>query len=178
MEEKTKAPFWKPAFIYGGILGLISIFLGLVFYFLGLSTESWVGYISMAIGIAALVYSLLHYRKEYLGGFAKFGQMFLMAFMIGIISAIILAAYTYVLYTAVDPGLIDQIKIAAEEKIMSNPRIPESMYDGIFEKMEKRMTAQRMTIMALVGGIVINTILGLIISAFVKKEESPVNNAV
>ena len=178
MEEKTKAPFWKPAFIYGGLLGLLSIFLGLVFYFLGLSTESWVGYIGMAIGIVALVYILLHYRKEYLGGFASFGQMFFMAFMVGVISAIINAAYTYVLYTVIDPGLIDIIKIAAEEKIMSNPRIPESMYDSIFERMEKRMSAQRMTIMAVIGGIVINTILGLIIAAFVKKEEAPVNSAV
>jgi len=30
MEEKAKAPFWKPAFIYGAILGVVGILLSLL----------------------------------------------------------------------------------------------------------------------------------------------------
>jgi cation transport ATPase len=173
MEEQVKAPFWKPALIYGAILGFISVFLSLVFYFIGLSTESWVGWVSAVVSIAVLVYLMIHYRKEYLGGYASFGQIFVMVLVsAGIIATIISALYTYLLYTVIDPGLIDQIKIAAEEKIMSNSRIPESMYDDIFERMEKRTTAAYMVKMALIFGPVMNAVIGLIVAAFVKKEET------
>lgn len=173
MEEKVKAPFWKPALIYGAILGFVSVFLSLVFYFIGLSTVNWVNWINMLVGIVLLVYLMLQYRKEYLGGFASFGQIFLMVLIsAGIISTIIGAVYGYLLYTVIDPGLLDQVKIVAEEKIMSNSRIPESMYDDIFERMEKRTTAVYITKMALIAGPVINAIIGLIVAAFLKKEEN------
>lgn len=173
MEEKVKAPFWKPALIYGAILGFVSVFLSLVFYFIGLSTANWVNWINMLVGIVLLVYLMLQYRKEYLGGYASFGQIFLMVLVsAGIISTIIGAVYGYLLYTVIDPGLLDQVKIVAEEKIMSNSRIPESMYDDIFERMEKRTTAAYITKMALIAGPIINAIIGLIVAAFLKKEEN------
>ena len=176
MEEKVKAPFWKQALIYGLILGIVSVFLSLVFYFIGMSTESWVGWITGAVGIALLVYLMIQYRNVHLGGYATFGQMFTIALVAGIVSTIIAAAYSYILYTVIDPGLIDQIKIVAEEKIMSNSRIPESMYDDIFERMEKRTTAVYIVKMSLIMGPVINAIIALIVAAFIKKEE-PINQA-
>ncbi len=178
MEEKARAPFWKPALIYGVIMGVVGIVLSLVFYFLNLITASWVNWLSLVVTIAVLVYCLIAYRNEYLGGFASFGQIFMMGFVIGIIASIISTVYTYLLYTVIDPDLVEKIRIAAEEKIMSNSRIPESMYDDIIEKMEKRMTVIRMTVMALIIGPIINAIFSLIIAAFVKKEENPVSNAV
>ena len=54
---------------------------------------------------------------EYLGGFASYGQILKMAIVIGIISAIIGAIYTYLLYGILDPDLIDKVRIAAEERI-------------------------------------------------------------
>ena len=177
MEEKTKAPFWKPALIYGAILGFVSVFISLVFYFIGMSTENWTNWINMLVSLVLLVYLMLQYRKEYLGGYASFGQIFLMVLVsAGIISVIISVIYTYLLFTVIDPGLIEQVKIAAEESIMSNSRIPESMYDDLLEKMEKRTTAAYMIKVSLIAGPIVNAILGLIIAAFIKKEEdvSPV----
>ncbi len=178
MEEKAKASFWKPALIYGAIVGFVGILVSVVFYFLDLTTASWTGYVSMAIGVAVLIYCLVTYRNEYLGGVASFGQIFLMALVIGIISSILSAAYQYVLYAVIDPGLIDKIRIVAEERVMNNPRIPESMYEDIFERMETRMTATRMVRMALILGPIVNAVLGLIIAAFVKKSDDSLNSAV
>ncbi|PID92034.1 MAG: hypothetical protein CSA96_05350 [Bacteroidetes bacterium] len=177
MGENTKAPFWKPALFYGLIVGFAGIILTLVFYFVGVSTSTWVGWVSMVVSIALLAYCLIAYRNEHLGGYARFGQLFLMALAIGIVSSILGAVFTYILHTVIDPGLIDQIRIAAEEKIMSNSRIPESMYDDIFSRMEKRLTVNRMVVMALVWGPVLNAIVGLIVAAIVKKEEHPPVNA-
>lgn len=178
MNDKAKAPFWKPALIYGAILGFVGILVNVVFYFLDLTTASWTGYVSMAIGIVVLAYCLVAYRNEYLGGFASFGQIFVMALVIGIISGILGAVYQYILFAVIDPELIDKVKLVAEERIMNNPRIPESMYEDIFERMEKRMTSGRMVRMALILGVVGNAILGLIIAAFVKKSDDSLESVV
>jgi len=172
MEEKVKTPFWKPALIYGAILGFVSVFLSLVFYFIGLSTENWTNWVTMLISLVLLVYLMLHYRREYLGGYASFGQIFLMVLVsAGIISTIINVVYMYLLYTVIDPGLLEQMRIMAEERIMSNSRIPESMYDDLMERMAKTMTVSYMTKMQLILGPIVNAVIGLIVAAFLKKEE-------
>jgi histidinol-phosphate/aromatic aminotransferase/cobyric acid decarboxylase-like protein len=63
------------------------------------------------------------------------------------------------------------MRIMAEERIMSNSRIPESMYDDLMERMAKTMTVSYMTKMQLILGPVINAVIGLIVAAFLKKEE-------
>jgi uncharacterized membrane protein len=171
MEEKVKAPFLKPALIYGAILGVASVLVGLILYFMDMSTAKWAMWPTLVIGIAAMVYCLVAYRNEYLGGFASYGQIFKMAIVIGIIASIIGAIYTYLLYGVLDPDLIDKVRIAAEERIMNNPRIPESYYDQAMERLETSLTVKRMIMNSLIWGTVANAILGLIISAFVKKEQ-------
>jgi len=178
MEEKAKGSFWKAALIYGAILGVVGILLSLVIYFLNASTVGWAGWLTILISIGVLAYCLVAYRNEYLGGYATYGQIFLMGLMIAIISSILMTVYTYLLHTVIDPDLMEKMRLAAEERITSNRRIPESMYDELFEKMERRMTISRVTRMAMIAGTIFNAILSLIIAAFVKKEENPVNNAV
>ncbi len=173
MEEQAKAPFWKPALIYGAILGLVSVFISLVFYFIGMATVNWTNYVIMLVSLVLLVYLMIQYRNVHLGGYASFGQIFLMVLVsAGIFATIISAVYTYLLYTVIDPGLVDQMRIVAEEKIMSNSRIPESMYDDIMERMEKSMTVGYMIKISLIVGPLVNALIGLIIAAFIKKEEN------
>jgi len=172
MEEKVKAPFWKLALIYGAILGFVSVFISLVFYFLGMATDNWTNWVNMLVILVLLVYLMLQYRNVHLGGYASFGQIFVMVLVsAGIVASIITAVYTYLLYTVIDPPLIDQVRIAAEEQIMNNPRIPESMYDDLMEKNEKRITVSFMIKMTLIAGPIVNAIIGLIVAAFIKKEK-------
>jgi hypothetical protein len=171
MEEKAKAPFLKPALIYGAIFGVAGVLVGVILYFMDLSIERWAQWVSFAVSLAVMVYCLVAYRNEYLGGFASYGQILKMAIVIGIFASIIGAIYQYLLFGVLDPDLIDKVRIAAEERIMNNPRIPESFYDQAMERLEKSLTLKKMVMNALIWGSVINAILGLIISAFVKKEE-------
>jgi len=176
MEENVKVPFWKPALIYGAILGFVGILVGVLFYFLNLTTQTWAGYVSIAITIAVMAYCLVAYRKEYMGGYASFGQVFLMALVIGIIATILSAIYTYLMYAVIDPGLSEKMQLMAEERIINNPRIPESMHGDLLERMEGRFTPGRMIRTALIWGSIGNAIIGLILAAFIKKNkpENPV----
>ncbi len=171
MEEK--ASFWKPALIYGAIIGFVSILFGVIFYIMGLATKNWTSWISTLITLAVLIYCLVSYRKEYLGGFATFGQIFLMALVVGIISTILNMVYTYVLMGVIDTELIERMKLVAEERIMNNPRIPENVYDTVLERLDRSMTLKRIMIMGSVAGVVMNAVIGLIAAAFIKKEDTP-----
>ena len=176
MEETAKAPFWKPDLTYGAIVGFVGILLGVILYFLNLSMETWVQWLSLAVTLVVMIYCLTAYRKEYLGGYASFGQIYLMALVIGIISTILGAAFSYLLYTVIDPELLDKVRLMAEERVLSNPRIPENMHEDILDRMEGRFTPARMVRMALIWGTGMYAILGLILAAFIKKSkpENPV----
>ena len=176
MEEKTGKPFLKPALIYGAILGFVGIVLSLVFYFLGLTFKGWTQWLSFAVGIAVLTYCLIAYRNEYMGGYASYGRLFLMALAIGFVAGILSAAFTYLLYTVIDPELIEKTKIFAQERIMNNSRIPESMHDDLFERIEKSTSIPRLVRGAIISQIILNGIFGLIIAAFVRKEEPSADN--
>ncbi|MFO7935386.1 MAG: DUF4199 domain-containing protein [Bacteroidales bacterium] len=177
MEETSGKPFLRPALIYGAILGFVSIFLSVVFYFLGLTFEGWTGWVSFAVGIVVLAYCLFAYRNEYLGGYASYGRLFLMAVVTGLIASVLSTAYTYLLYAVIDPDLMEKTSIMAEERILANSRIPENMKDDVIEKMQDRMTLSRMIVSTFVGGTIIYAIFGLIVAAFAKKEETPANQA-
>ena len=169
MEEKTKAPFWKPALIYGAILGFVGILVGVIFYVMDLAVESWTQWVSLLISLVIMIYCLVTYKKDHLGGYASYGQIWKMTLVVGIIATIITSIYGYILMGIIDPGLIDKMKIAAEQKMLNNPRIPEAVMDSALERMERTMSLNRMTIMGLIFGPVSWAILGLIIAAFVKK---------
>ena len=171
MEEKTSVPFLKPALIYGAILGFVGIVMSLIFYFLDLTFKSWTQWIGLAVGIVVLVYCLIAYRNEYLGGYASYGRMFLMALAIGFISSVLGALFAYLLYTVIDPELLEKSKIFAQEQIVNNPRFPESMHDDLFERIERNTSLSGVVRNAILWGTIIYAIIGLIAAAFVKKEE-------
>lgn len=175
---EKKASFWKAALIYGAIAGFVGILLGVIFYLMNLYAASWTQWVSILVAIAVLVYCLKAYRNEYLGGYARFGQLFLMALVIGVIASIISLIYSYLMYTVIDHELLDKIRLAAEEKMMNNPRIPESMLDEMIERLEKNFEPRRMYMMTVIGGTAMYAILGLILAAILKKEETPLDTAV
>jgi cation transport ATPase len=171
MEETSKSPFWKPALIYGAIVGFIGILLSVIFYIADLYTKNWANWVQFLIAIIVLIYCLSAYRKEHLGGYASYGQIFLMALVIGVISSILSSLYSYILFTVIDPELVDKMRMIAEERIINNPRIPESYYDAAMERLDKQFTVNRMVTMGLIFGPVLYAIVGLIAAAFLKKEE-------
>lgn len=175
---EKKASFWKAALIYGAIAGFVGILLGVIFYVMNLYAASWTQWVSILVTIAVLIYCLKAYRNEYLGGYATFGQLFLMAMAIGVVSTVLSLIYSYLMYTVIDPELLDKMRLAVEEKLMNNPRIPESMLDDMIERMAKNFEPKRMYIMTIVMGLVGSAIIGLILAAILKKEETPLDTAV
>jgi hypothetical protein len=79
--------------------------------------------------------------------------------------------------TVIDPDYLDKATQFQIEKFSNNPRVSEAQLDAIIERIENKSSLQRTITIGFIAGLVINFILGLIISAFIKKEENPVNSA-
>lgn len=178
MEEKAKAPFWKPALIYGAILGVVSILVAVVLYILNAQFKPLGWVISVLISIFVLTYCLKAYRNEYLGGFASYGKLILMTLAIAVISSLLLGAYTYVLVNYIDEDYVEKAKQFSIEKISENPRLTEAQLDAWIERTETKTTNASTIKRGLIGGIIFIFIIGLVAAAFLKREENPINNMV
>jgi hypothetical protein len=173
MEEQTKIPYLKPALIYGAIYGFVGVLVGVIFYVLNLQFKSWTQLVNLAVSILILVYCLKAYRDEYLGGFASYGRLMLMVIGIAVIAVIISTIYSYVLTHVIDPEFMEKAKQYQIDRFSNNPRISEAQLEAMIDRMDRKSTPGRMLWIGVISGIVMNLILGLIISAFLKKEETP-----
>jgi len=171
MEEKTKSPMMKAALIYGLIIGFVSIVVSVVLDLLGIKFESWANLLSIVISIGLIVYSQAAYKKEYMGGFASYGELMKMTLLMSLVSTILLTAYTAINITVIDPDALEKMYNMTYIKIAENPRFTDDMVDSIMERMEGRFTFNRVVLQSLIGGYIITVIIGLITAAFIKKEQ-------
>jgi hypothetical protein len=171
MEDKAKIHFWKHAFTYGVIMAAVSIFLSLAFYFTNLYLKSWSQYANMGVGIVVLVYLMIQYRKEVRGGFASFGQVFSMSFVSGLVSIIIGILFGILMMNVLFPDMKEAMTHMVEERILNNPRIPESMVDQAVERASKNFEPVRQLLFGIGFGAFFQAIISLIVAAIIKKEE-------
>ena len=178
MEEKAKTPFLKPALIYGAILGFAAILLSVIFYVLNLQFKTWTQLVSLVVIIAVLAYTLKAYRDEYLGGFASYGQILLMLLGIAVVSTILSTLYQYILISYIDVDYLEKSQQAVIERWANNPRITESQLDALIERTEGSIGKGRIIRNSLIWGTVVTFIIGMIVAAFIKKDENPVDQQV
>ena len=178
MEEKANAPFWKPALIYGAILGVVGILVAVVLYILNAQFKTWALIVSVLISISVVTYCLKAYRNEYLGGFARYGQLLLMTLAIAVISSLLSVAYTYVLVNYIDEDYVEKAKQMTIEKMSENPRMTEAQLDIMIDRVDTKTTKASTIRRGMIGGVIFTFIIGLVASAFLKREENPISNTV
>lgn len=179
MENQTTAPtLINDTIKHGGILGIISIALTLVFYVIdyALLADWKVGLISFAIFIGYAIYAGIAYRKE-IGGFIPFGKAFQHGFLIFAISALISTVFNMLLYTVIDPELpqkVVEVAMQNTEEMMAGFGMPEDKMEEALVKARKD-TEERYTISGLAMGyvwiLIFCAVFALITGAIVKKKE-------
>lgn len=166
----------KTYLTYGFGIALGGAIISMALYFLGfnadpekLEASRW---ISMALGIVIAIVGL------YLGTKEKraltppekhwgYGSAFGAAFMIGLFAAIFSGLYNYAYFAFIDPNiseLILQMQLdQMEAKGMSADQI-----DKIEPMVRKWINPVAMSLSGFFGALVFNTVIGLIVAAFVK----------
>jgi len=163
----------KPSLSYGLLLGIALIVYSLIMYLLDIDLESKVQWISYLIIAGGLFWAMISFRDKLSGGFITYGKAFGVGFLTGLFAAILSAIFTYIYLTMIDPGMIEEILLNAENKILeSDPNMSDEQLEQALSIAEKFTSPIIMTILGFLSSVFFATILSLIIAIFVKRENT------
>lgn len=168
--ENSKSTF-KLAMNPGLITGGVSIIISLLLWALidNLETQQQIGYFTWLIIAFMYYYYTKNYRENEMGGNLTYGQGFKFMFLMSIFVMVLSVIYSYVLFTYLDPGMIDTIKEQAAEK-MYQQNLTDEQVEAALEMQSMWMTPGAMASFAVFGSLFFGTVLSLIIALFTKKE--------
>lgn len=170
MEEKRSV--WKETLNYGIILGLISVGLSVLTYMFDLTFKTWITWPSLLISIFVLYFLLRSYRDHYNNGYITYGKSVGAGVVINIYAAIITAIYVFVLYSFIDPGLVDKSLAVAEQRMIDRG-IPDSAIDQAMQLQAKIMKPWFTSLMSTISSVFYGLIVSLIVSLFIMKKGNP-----
>jgi hypothetical protein len=163
---------WKANLVNGLILGLIGVVYTLILYFLDLTFNKNLGYLFLLAQVIILYFLVKSYRDNYLNGMINYGQALGAGVIIFLYSALIGSLFTLLLYSVIDPGLVDK-SIAFTEEMYLEKGIPQEQIDAGLNIARKMMKPAIMIPIGLVTNMFFGFILSLIVAAFVRKEGNP-----
>jgi len=169
MEEKT-ASIWKSTFMSGVYLAIVLILVSVVFYVTGNTFSKIAQYLSYVFMIGGVIYGQISYRKL-LGGEITYGQALGAGVLTLLFASVLSSIYTYLLYTVIDPSLMEQMRIFTEETLVQRG-IPEEQMQMSLDIALKFQTPVMMVVMGIFGGAFIGLIISLITSIVIKKNPS------
>lgn len=170
MEQKVNP--WSANLTNGLILGLIGIVYSLVIYFLDLSFNKAQGWIFMLVEIIILFFLIRSYRDNYKHGIITFGEALGAGVIICLYYAVIMAVFSYILYTVIDTGLIDK-QLAFAEDAMLKKGLPQAQIDAGMKFQAKIMKPGILAPLSIISSMFMGLIFSLIVAAFVRKEGNP-----
>ncbi|MFZ5431766.1 MAG: DUF4199 domain-containing protein [Bacteroidota bacterium] len=166
---QTEQPgVWKTAMTYGLYYALISIVLTVIFYATGNLTGKVSQYLGIVLLVVAIVLFQIYYRKA-LGGWMSYGQALGIAVASAFFASLITAVFTFVLYKFIDPGLIDQIRLATEEQLVQRG-MPDEQIDAALAVSGKFQTPGIIAVMSVFSLTFMGLIIGAIAAIFTKKQ--------
>ena len=171
MEEKVNV--WKANFTNGLILALVGIVYSLVMYFLDLTLNKVQGYVFLVIILVILYFLLKSYRDNFKHGLITYGESVGAGVIISLYYVLIMAVFTYILYTIIDPGLITKQLAQAEEAMRAKGNLTDGQIEAGMKFTEKIMKPGMMVIISVFFGMLSATIISLLVSVFIKKEGNP-----
>jgi len=159
---------------YGAYLGLGLIVISFFVYILGLEEQKSIvpSLLNNFLMITAIVYSVKVYRDNLNGGYISYSQSLKLGTSVVFFASVILAFYTFIFVTFINPEYLDNIlKVAEQEILNSDPEISDTDLDMALSMTQKMLQPQWMITLSVLGGTFMGFFYSLIISFFVKKED-------
>jgi formate/nitrite transporter FocA (FNT family) len=126
----------------------------------------WIGY---GVMIAGIVIAQLQFRKIQ-GNVMTYGQALRNWCLTMLFASVITGFFTYLLYALIDPSLQEQLRLAIEEQIVKQGRVPEDQIDTAVEMASKFQKPPMMFLMGIFGGTFIGLIISLLTSIFTQRK--------
>lgn len=172
MEENQKSVI-MPSLMYGIYVGFALIIYSLLMFLLDVEQDSWLTWIAYLFMAAGLYWAMISIRDKELGGYITYGKAFGVGFWTTLFATIISGIFTYIYVLYIDPGLIDEILLKAEESMLEgNPNISDEQFDTGMMWTEKLTSPMMITVWASVANLFFGVVLSLIIAIFAKRENN------
>ncbi len=163
---------------YGLLLGVASILLSVGVYASGMDLMKqpfWIKALSYIIFIAAIVMGIKKYR-DLNNNFLSLGQAMKVGVGIALIGGLISAIYTYLFFSVIEPDMMNQIMVVAEEKMLEqNPDMSDDQIETALGFSKIFMSPFAMSTMAIIGSLFMGAIISLIGGLILKKEDVSYN---
>lgn len=169
MEQKSLLQY---SMNYGLITGLILIVYSIVIYLIGQSLNQVLGYVAILILAGCIYYFTKQYRDKVRQGFIKYGQAFSFGLLIGVFTAILLAFFSYIEVTYIDPNLVEKQLDIMQQKMVEKG-LSDSQIEMIIAQSREWMTPVKMFFMSILSFSFWSTIIALITASILKKNNIP-----
>jgi hypothetical protein len=159
---------------YGAYLGLGLVLISFTVYILGLEEQKSIipSLLNNFLIIGAIAYSVTMYRDNFNNSFVSYSQSLKIGTSVVFFASVILAFYTYIFVTFINPEYLENIiKIAEQEILNSDPEISDEDLDLALSMTQKMLQPQWMSTLSVLGGTFMGFFYSLIISFFVKKDD-------
>ena len=159
---------------YGAYLGLGLVLISFTVYILGLEEQKSIipSLLNNFLIIGAIAYSVSIYRDNFNKGFIAYSQSLKIGTSVVFFASVILAFYTYIFVTFINPEYLENIiKIAEQEILNSDPEISDEDLDLALSMTQKMLQPQWMSTLSVLGGTFMGFFYSLIISFFMKKDD-------
>ncbi len=163
----------KPFVKYGLVVAGTGILISLITFIIGIDKTDagqYIGWLNIPIMIVFMVVAIKETRLKFYNGFISFGQAFRTTAGMVLVSALVTAIFTYMYFTVINPSMVDFIHEKQEMEF-----IDQGMSDAEVEQAlamsTKFTTPPMMTLFTLLGGLFFGMLVGLIVSAIVKKPD-------
>jgi hypothetical protein len=170
MEENKKPSLLRSTLNYGIMLGLALVIYSLLLWMFNATFNQGLGYLSYVIIIGGIVLATRAYRDQEQGGYISYGRALGVGTLTVLFASVIGAIYTYLLFSVIDPGLLDRMMIIREEA-MYGSGLTDDQIDMALAMTERFARPGIMAVSGFFGSVFVGFIISLITSIFLKKEE-------
>lgn len=166
-----KNSIYKNAMNYGLILGLAIVIYTMVLHFMGAGQNRIAAWGSVVFTAVAISVGNRTLRDKFQGGFISYGRSLGSAVLIAAFGGVIHGIFIYIFYSFISPESMQEIFIAMEENMLQQGS-PEEQIEMAMKMAKSFTNPFMMSISAVFGGAFWGLIIGLIVSAFVKREQN------
>lgn len=159
---------------WAGLMSMALIIMGLVYYLTGM-TDMETGrsgflntLLSYVISIGAIVMGIAAYKKEN-GGYLSIGQGVKQGVLIGLIAGIIMAIWTFVFFSFLEPDMLESIK---ENALSQQGDIDEDQEEMMNKIMGFMFNPVSMTFLTVFSKFCLGLIIGFF-AGLIMKVENP-----
>jgi hypothetical protein len=167
--ENFNPPKSSTVFKFGLYYGIVLIVLNLIVSYGGLIGSKGVSWVSILVPVIIILLGLRYFKEKINKGMLKYGQGVGLGVLIALIGGCIVAIFSFIFLTYIDPEVLDMMIAVTQEQVIARG-IPEEMID-IYEKvMNFLLQPWVIALSSVFNAVFIGLIVSLIEAAILKKE--------